>query len=471
MLPGVSLPISLRRLLDAFGGCFTAPTFEVFSAMVLGLVAQTGQRTVCGMLTGAGLARIWTHDRAHRFFSTARWSVDQIGLTVFDLVLAHLVADDADLHLAVDDTAHRRRGKKVHGVGWIHDGSAPARNKLAFGHRWVVVGVIVRPWFMSRPLCLPVLCRRWQGKGTASTVEIAAQMITTIAARVPGRQVHVVADAAYHGKSLRDLPSTVTWTTRLPRNAVLYQRAPAPTGKRGRPRLKGDRIGTPAQAAATAVWRTVSVARYGRSDTVSIAVLDCLWYGVFGPTPVRMVLVRDRQTGPMLALITTDLAVTAADLVARYAARWAIEVTLCATRRLVVSPTQLGGTRREVPGSGWLTRRRKVKGTRACQKTSDRVQAYEAMRWETRVIWRKLNCLQPNPQETQLSRPPERRLKPVPRSATVMKFSRRNLRDPERCPTRVFKGMSGPPTSRSDVQQGRTWDRLRDASPMATEFP
>jgi hypothetical protein len=333
MLPGVSLPISLRRLLDAFGGCFTSPTFEVFSAMVLGLVAQTGQRTVCGMLTGAGLARIWTHDRAHRFFSTARWSIDQIGLTVFDLVLAHLVADDADLHLAVDDTAHRRRGKKVHGVGWIHDGSAPARNKLAFGHRWVVVGVIVRPWFMSRPLCLPVLCRRWQGKGTASTVEIAAQMITTIAGRVPHRRLHVVADAAYHGKSLRDLPSTVTWTTRLPRNAVLYQRAPAPTGKRGRPRLKGDRIGTPAQAAATAVWRTVTVARYGRTDTVSIAVLDCLWYGVFGPTPLQMVLVRDRQTGPMLALITTDLAVTAADLVARYAARWAIEVTFFDTRQ------------------------------------------------------------------------------------------------------------------------------------------
>jgi hypothetical protein len=333
MLPGVSLPIALRRLLDAFAGCFTTPTFEVFQAMVLGLVAQTGQRTVCGMLTGAGLATSWSHDRAHRFFSTARWSVDQIGLTVFDLVLTNLVADGAELHLAVDDTAHRRRGRKVHGVGWIHDGSAPARNKLAFGHRWVVVGVIVRPWFMSRPVCLPVLCRRWQGKGTASGVELAARMVTTIAARVPGRQVHVVADAAYHGKSLRDLPATVTWTTRLPRNAVLYHRAPARSGKRGRPRLKGDRVGTPAQAAATGVWRTVSVARYGRSDTVSITVLDCLWYGVFGPTPVRMVLVRDRQTGPMLALITTDPSVAAADLVARYAARWAIEVTFFDTRQ------------------------------------------------------------------------------------------------------------------------------------------
>jgi len=333
MLPGISLPISLRRLLDAFAGCFTAPTLQVFHAMVVGLVVQTGNRTVCGMLTGAGLATSWSHHRAHRFFSIARWSVDQIGLVVFDLVLTHLVADGAELLLAVDDTAHRRRGKKVHGAGWIHDGSAPSRNKLAFGHRWVVVGVIVRPSFLSRPLCLPVLCRRWRGKGTASTVDLAVQMITTIAGRAPGRRVHVVADAAYHGKGLRDLPAQISWTTRLPRNAVLYHRAPAPTGKRGRPRLKGDRIGAPAEAAAIAVWPKVAVTRYGRVDTVSTAVLDCLWYGVFGPQPVRMILVRDRETAPMLALITTDPAATGADLVARYAARWAIEVTFFDTRQ------------------------------------------------------------------------------------------------------------------------------------------
>jgi hypothetical protein len=206
MLPAAVLPISLRRLLDAFTGCFTKPTLQVFHAMVIGSVAQTGRRTVCGILTGVGLATSWSHDRAHRFFSTARWSVDQIGLTVFDLVVSHRVADDADLLLAVDDTAHRRRGKTVHGAGWIHDGSVPSRNKLAFGHRWVVVGVIVRVSFMSRPLCLPVLCRRRQGKGTTSTVDLAAQMITILAARVPHRHLHVVADAAYHGKACGTYP-------------------------------------------------------------------------------------------------------------------------------------------------------------------------------------------------------------------------------------------------------------------------
>lgn len=161
MLPELTLPITVRRLFDAFASCFTAPTFEVFQAMVIGLVAQTGQRTVCGILTGAGLATRWSHHRAHRFFSAARWSVDQIGVIVFDLVLTHLVTDGADIVLAVDDTAHRRRGRKVHGAGWIHDGSAPSRNKLAFGHRWVVAGVIVRVSFMTRRCA----CQCYAGDG------------------------------------------------------------------------------------------------------------------------------------------------------------------------------------------------------------------------------------------------------------------------------------------------------------------
>jgi DNA-binding NarL/FixJ family response regulator len=40
-----------------------------------------------------------------------------------------------------------------------------------------------------------------------------------------------------------------------------------------------------------------------------------------------------------------------------------------------------------------------------------------------------------------------------------------------RCPMRVLKGTKGTPTSRCYVRPGRTWDRLRGASPMATECP
>jgi hypothetical protein len=70
MLPGPTVPACLTELLGAFRGCFTAPTFATFVAMVIGLVAQTGRRTVCGMLVGAGLQRDWSHHRAHRFSPT-----------------------------------------------------------------------------------------------------------------------------------------------------------------------------------------------------------------------------------------------------------------------------------------------------------------------------------------------------------------------------------------------------------------
>jgi len=38
----------------------------------LGFLAQPGRRTVCGILAGAGLSRLWPHDRAHCLFSLAR---------------------------------------------------------------------------------------------------------------------------------------------------------------------------------------------------------------------------------------------------------------------------------------------------------------------------------------------------------------------------------------------------------------
>ena len=46
-------------------------------------------------------------------------------------------------------------------------------------------------------------------------------------------------------------------------------------------------------------------------------------------------------------------------------------------------------------------------------------QASEVGRCGTRVIWRKLDCLNPNLQKMQSTHPPERRLKPAPRSAPV----------------------------------------------------
>jgi hypothetical protein len=68
MVPGMTLPASLLLVLEVTRPCFTKHSFETFCQLATGMVAQTGRRTVTGMLTGAGLARVWPHRRAHAFF-------------------------------------------------------------------------------------------------------------------------------------------------------------------------------------------------------------------------------------------------------------------------------------------------------------------------------------------------------------------------------------------------------------------
>lgn len=146
-----------------------------------------------------------------------------------------------------------------------------------------------------------------------------------IVAEFGDRQVHGVGDAAYHGRAL--LVEGATWTTRLPVNAALYAPAPPRTGKRGRPALKGARLGNPEQVARSAGWRSVTVCRHGWVETVQVAEVACVWYGSFGNSPGRLVLIRDPASSKPydLALFTTDTTSTLAPAVERYATRWSIE--------------------------------------------------------------------------------------------------------------------------------------------------
>src|SRR5215217_4258287 len=165
MPPGSTAPRSLAGLLAEFRPCFTAPTFQTFIGLVVGLIAQTRRRTVCGMLTGAGLEQVWHHSRAHRLFTNARWSSDALGLALADLIVTHLLPAGSPLTVAVDDTLFKRSGKKVFGVAWHHDGAAKGPKPIGFGNCWVVAGIVVQLWFLSRPVCR----RCWPGCGDPGT--------------------------------------------------------------------------------------------------------------------------------------------------------------------------------------------------------------------------------------------------------------------------------------------------------------
>lgn len=275
----------------AFRPCFTAPTF---TASVAGLVAQPVGRTVCGMLTGAGLARVWHHCRVHRFFSAARWCPRQVGLMLAGLIVTGLLAPGTPITVAIDDTLFRRRGKKVHGVGWFHDGSTVGQVKLGFGNNWVVAVIVVTLPYLSRPVALPVLATL-AVKGSRSKPDLARDLVDALAEWFPDHVIHVVGDAAYDCGAFAGLGYDMTMTTMVRSTAVFSAVAPPRTGKRGRPRLTGDRIGIPTDIARSASCKTVTVARYGTTAR-------CQIYGTWRTDPVRVILLRDtaRRISPTL---------------------------------------------------------------------------------------------------------------------------------------------------------------------------
>jgi hypothetical protein len=333
MLRSLTLPASWRAVLDTFHPVFRrSSTFAVFALLATGFVAQAGRRTVVGILAGAGMAAVVSFHTACRF-SCHAWDADRIGLALARLAVDRLLKQHAAIEVVVDDTLIRRWGPKVFGAFWTHDGSGQDPNALGRGNRWIILGIVVKLPFCSQPVCLPVLLRLCRGKGTASPVRLAGELISVLTQAFPDRRIHVVADAAYHGKPLLITGSTIT--TRLPTIAVLYTLAPARTGKRGRPRLKGHRLGHPADIAATAKWRQVTVSRYGRADLVEAATIDALWYGAFANTLGRVVLARDPGQQQVLSIFTTDTDSDTESIISRYAHRWPIETAIAAGKQLL----------------------------------------------------------------------------------------------------------------------------------------
>jgi Transposase DDE domain len=189
---------------------------------------------------------------------------------------------------------------------------------------------VVKLPMLARPVAVPVLAKLViKNTSSASRLWLARRITQMLAAALPGRAIHVTADSGYAGGELKKLRPGVTWTTRLRKDAALHELPPARTGKRGRPRSKGDKLPSLDKLAAAATFSPVTVTRYGTTAAVQAAVITCLWYSVFGIRPVQVVLIRDRSAaGYDLALVTTDTAATAAQVIERYAARWSIEVAI-----------------------------------------------------------------------------------------------------------------------------------------------
>src|SRR5580693_7312016 len=149
------------RLL-AFQPCFTRPSFSSFWALTCAWILCSGRRSLTRIIQAAQLTDLKHYCSFHRFFSQARWNLDDLGRCVFHLLLP-FCADV--LVAAVDDTLARKSGRHIWGAGMHHDPlrSTQQRPVFSFGHNWVVLSLHVSfPFAPHKTWALPVLVRLYR---------------------------------------------------------------------------------------------------------------------------------------------------------------------------------------------------------------------------------------------------------------------------------------------------------------------
>jgi hypothetical protein len=357
------LPPEAGALLQTLAPAFTRPTFARFVVLLGAATLAVGRRTVANLLRTAEPLASGHITTYRRVLSSASWSAMHLARGLCRMVLT-LVPDDRPVPPVGDDTVESHPGKKVYGKARHRDPvrSSHAYTAWRYGHKWVVLAVLVRfPW-ATRPWAPPVLVDlyrseeddRARGRPHRTPARIMATLPRVLLLRFPDRHFLFVGDAGYGTHELarfaRRHRARPTLVSKLHPEANLFDPPPPYRGD-GRPPVKGARRPKPSQVAAAAESRDAMGAWCGGGTrSVGIASGAGHWYkSGAGLVEIAWVFVRDRTgTHRDGYFFSTDPAMDPVAMVEAYAGRWNIETTFQGLRCHLGLETTRGWCRRTV---------------------------------------------------------------------------------------------------------------------------
>jgi hypothetical protein len=357
------LPASLQSFFCLFAPSFTRPTFLRFTLLAVACILTTGCSTIANLLRTLGPLAPGDPSDYHRVFSHRCWSPWRLARALTGWIFDHLVGAGPIL-LAADDTVDEHPGDKVYGKGCHRDAVRSSHSFTAFrwGHKWLVLAVLVRFPFTKRFWALPVLvvlCRsekddQKNNRRHKTPAQLLAQVLLLLRRWFPERTFLCAADGGFASHELAGSAARSRGRTHLVSrfyaNAGLYEPPPAvpATGKKpcGRPRVKGVKRDTPEQVVAKTPHRApLRVSWYGGGERdVEVVSGTGHWYKAGqGLVEVLWVYVHDvGGTHRDEYFFSTDLSLSAQAVIETYARRWNLETTFQEMRSYVGLETTRG---------------------------------------------------------------------------------------------------------------------------------
>lgn len=358
-----SIPAQALALLQPLAPAFTAPTFCRFTLLALAALLTVGRRTVSNLLrTVRGLAQ-GDASSYHRVLSAAKFHGLRLAALFARLVLLRF-RPGCRVELVGDDTVCEHKGKKVWGKGRHRDAVRSSHSYTAWrwGHKWVVLAVLVRFPFATRPWPLPVLVALYRtakdnerdGQRHKTPADLMRQLLCVLLHWFPRHTFGFAGDQGYGTHALAHFAQKrqgrLALVSRFYADANLYASPPPYAGK-GRPRVKGDKQPSPQQVVAGSKRTRLEVGWYGGGRrTVAVVSAVAHWYkGGGGLVALRWVYVQD-LTGTHRDdyLFSTDVTRTPQQIIEAYTRRWNIETLFQERRAYLGLETTCGRSKQTV---------------------------------------------------------------------------------------------------------------------------
>ena len=332
-------PPPTLSLFQVFAPCFTAPSFAYFQAYMWALMVVEGRKCLTRL---AGC--VFFHQRSlsswERFLAEHRWSVTAVTARLVRLVVERL-GEQLTVYgaylVGTDTTLVAKSAQRMAGVQKWHDHSGNAdRGAYLVGHHWNLVGLI-SSWG-TRWLCWPLVMRLVPGhKGARQWLvgdavepmtfwDAAIAVILEVTLQLGDAAVRVVADAYYAKAPFLQglLAHGIHVISRLRKDAVGWDDpAPRAPGTRGRKPRYGRKWALATLLTAETPAREC-LTLYGTLTEVVFVVRDVWLRDV--ARKVRVVVLEGAKE-PIL-LVSTDLSLSALQIIEIYGARFSIELTI-----------------------------------------------------------------------------------------------------------------------------------------------
>jgi hypothetical protein len=313
--------------------------------LLRGTLRARGRRTVTAALWHTGHDQDPHFSAFHQVLNRAHWSPLLASRRLLTLIIQTFVQAGGSLDIVIDETLERRWGPKIRKRGHYRDSalSSRARSVSSPGLRWIVLAVVVKgPWtkqrwalpFLSVLATTPEVSARL-GLRHTTRGQRARQVVSLLRRWQPAAPIKLLGDQAYSilELGLHCTHEHITLIAPFRLDSVLHHPAPMRDPHTiGRPRVVGPRLPSREHILPDppTVWQRLTLDWYGEGKRTLELCTGTAWWYRFGsaPLPIRWVLTRDPAgKRPPKALVSTDQAQTAEEIVRDFMKRWSLEAT------------------------------------------------------------------------------------------------------------------------------------------------